>query len=130
MKTLKASVRFINDLEKQRRTEKVYHYLTMITDLNEGDLVVVETQYGYAVAEFVEYLDVIRKKANSYIIQKVDTSLINAQKEQQRKIESLKHKIDEKAKEALQRKKLNELAQDDAELKMLLDTLDSLETSV
>ena len=130
MKTLKASVRFINDLEKQRRTEKVYHYLTMITDLNEGDLVVVETQYGYAVAEFVEYLDVIRKKANSYIIQKVDTSLINTQKEQQRKIESLKHKIDEKAKEALQRKKLNELAQDDAELKMLLDTLDSLETSV
>lgn len=130
MKTLKASVRFINDLEKQRRTEKVYHYLTMIIDLKEGDLVVVETQYGYAVAEFVEYLDVTRKKANSYIIQKVDTSLINTQKEQQRKIESLKHKIDEKAKEALQRKKLNELAQDDAELKTLLDTLDSLEGNV
>lgn len=130
MKTMKASVRFINDLERQRRTEKVYHYLTLIADLKEGDLVVVETQYGYAVAEFIEYRDVIRKAAKSYIIQKVDTTHIDNQKEQQRKIESLKQKIDEKAKEALQRKKLNELAQEDAELKMLLDTLDSLETSV
>ncbi|MBO0450782.1 hypothetical protein [Candidatus Enterococcus murrayae] len=130
MKTLKASVRFINDLERQRRTEKVYHYLTMIPDLNEGDLVVVETQYGYAVAEFIAYKDVIRKAAKSFIIQKVDTSHIDNQKEQQRKIESLKAKIDEKAKEALQRKKLNELAQDDIELKMLLDTLDSLEGNV
>jgi len=130
MKTMRASVRFINDLEKQRRTERAYHYLTMISDLNEGDLVVVETQYGYAVAEFVEYIGQTGKKARSYIIQKIDTSHIDNQKEQQRKIESLKAKIDEKAKEALQRKKLNELAKEDAELKTLLDTLDSLETSV
>ena len=127
---MRASVRFINDLEKQRRTERAYHYLTMISDLNEGDLVVVETQYGYAVAEFVEYIEPTSKKAKSYIIQKVDTSHIDSKKEQQRKIESLKAKIDEKAKEALQRKKLNELAKEDAELKTLLDTLDSLETSV
>lgn len=127
MTTLKASVRFINDYEKQRRTEKEYHYLTMISDLKEDDLVVVETKHGYAVAEFIEYIEKCNVNSSAYIVQKIDLSEITTEKSRQKKISNLKNEIDARAKAALQRKKLNELAKDDAELKVLLDTLDSLE---
>lgn len=127
MKTLKAKVVFVNDYEKQRKTEKEYHYLTLIEDLKEEDLVVVETRHGYAVAEFAGYIDDLAVNSSAYIVQKVDVTGLNAEKDRQNKIARLKQEIDQKAKEALQRKKLNELAEEDADLKVLLDTLDSLE---
>lgn len=127
MKVLKASVKFINEYEKQRRSEKEYHYLSLIEDLQEGDLVVVETRYGYSVAEFISYINDFAVNSSSYIVQKINLDQILIEKDRQSKITQLKQEIDEKAKEALQRKKLNELAKDDKELKVLLDTLDSLE---
>lgn len=127
MKALKASVKFINDFEKKRRTDKEYHYLSLIADLQEGDLVVVETRHGYAVAEFIEYIDDFSVNSSSYIIQKVELDQVSHEKERQRNIKRLKSEIDEKAKAALQRKKLDELAAEDSELKILLDKLDGLE---
>ncbi|GEL67218.1 hypothetical protein [Marinilactibacillus psychrotolerans] len=127
MKELKAKVVFHNDFEKRNRGNKQYDYLTIDESLQEGDLVVVETQYGYAVAEFVKYTDSIKINAKSYIVQKLDVERVTELKVRKSKIEELKLRIDSKAKEALQRKKLDELAKDDAELKTLLDTLDSLE---
>ncbi|GGC74771.1 hypothetical protein [Enterococcus wangshanyuanii] len=127
MKALKASVKFINDFEKQRRTDKDYHYLSLIADLQEGDFVVVETRHGYAVAEFIEYIDDFSVNSSSYIIQKVELDQVSHEKERQRNIKRLKSEIDEKAKAALQRKKLDELAAEDSELKILLDKLDGLE---
>ncbi|MHC5215422.1 hypothetical protein ACYSNR_02070 [Enterococcus sp. LJL128] len=92
-------------------------------------MVVVETRFGYSVAEFIEYVkQPFSKEVQSFIVQKVDISEIESEKERLVKISILRSEINEKAKAALQRRKLNELAAEDAELKALLDTLDSLES--
>lgn len=126
MKTLNVKVKFVNDFEKNNRGEKLYDYLTFFDDLEEGDLVAVGTRHGYAVAEFVEYSD-SRGKGGSYIVDKIDTATYEAMKDKAYKIKKLKEDIDERAKKVLQRKKLDELAVGDQELKTMLDTVDSLE---
>lgn len=52
---------------------KDYHYYTIDETIEVDDLVVVETRYGYKIAKVSE-IDVISSKANSYVVQKIDTS--------------------------------------------------------
>lgn len=128
MTTLKAKVKFINSLDKEGRNlgNKSYHYNVLIPDIETGDLVVVQTQFGYSVAEFIQYIDESEVKAEKFIVQKLELDSFEKYQEKLKTIKKLEKKIEKKAREALQRKKLNELAESDAELKVLLDTLDSL----
>lgn len=66
MKIKGATVRFENDYGKS----KEYAYLTSITDLKEGDLVVVEARGWYQVATFMRYKN--SEKATKHIVQKID----------------------------------------------------------
>ncbi|EAF2286810.1 hypothetical protein FWK73_11400 [Listeria monocytogenes] len=125
MKTLYAKVKFTNEIVKNKYNDKTYDYITFFNDLKEGDLIVVGTKFGYSVAEFVCYKDE-KGNSNSFIVDKVDTSVYESLRERQYKIKKLSKEIDERAKQALQRKKLDELATSDQELKTMLDTLDAL----
>lgn len=51
-----------------------YSYFTDIKDLKKDDVLVVDTQYGPAIAKFVGYTSNIKSVANAtkWIIQKVD----------------------------------------------------------
>ncbi|MBC2196284.1 hypothetical protein [Listeria booriae] len=126
MKTLFAKVKFTNEIaNKKQGNQDSYDYLTFFEDLNEGDLVVVGTRFGYTVAEFIEYSEE-KGRCGSYIVDKVDTSTYENLKERQRQIKKLDRDIEERAKKALQRQRLDELAKDDKELRTMLDTRDSL----
>ncbi|MBC2367805.1 hypothetical protein HBP99_04115 [Listeria booriae] len=126
MKTLNAKVKFVNDFDKNSKGEKHYDYLTYMDGLEEGDLVVVQTKYGFSVAEFVRYV-VETGRGKCHIVAKIDMTGYYEITEKEDKIKRLKQQIDERAKKVLQRKKLDELAVDDQELKTMLDTFDSLE---
>ncbi|EAG8700778.1 hypothetical protein CHT76_08700 [Listeria monocytogenes] len=127
-KTLFAKVKFTNEIENKKRgdvVQKLYDYLTFFDDLKEGDLVVVGTRFGYTVAEFISYQDE-KGQCKSYIVDKVDTSLYESFQARQYKIKKLNEEIEERAKKAFQRQKLDELSVSDKTLKAMLDTLDSL----
>lgn len=60
---------------------KDYHYYTIDESIEVDDLVVVETRFGYKIAKVSE-IDVISSKANSYVVQKIDTSAFLAEKKE------------------------------------------------
>lgn len=113
------------DREGNVNDYKKYDYKTLLHDLKEGDLVVVETRNGYQVAEFQGY-STASTKANAFIVQRIDTDKVKIEKEKQEQIEELKRSIALRAKEIEERKRLNELAGLDPEIKLLLDQLDEL----
>ena len=123
---LKAKVVFPNRLDKNEYGNKQYDYFTNINNLEEGDLVVVETQYGFSVAKFVTYTDKFKTNAKSHIVQKVDLSKFLLEKERLEKIKDIEAKIKERAEQANKRKFYEQLAQHDDGLKALLDSLDAL----
>lgn len=52
---------------------KEYDYITIISDLQAGDLIVVETKDSYSVAKFVRYMDPEEENfASAYIVDKVN----------------------------------------------------------
>lgn len=102
-----------------------YHFFTTIEDLEEGDLLVVETQNGYKVVQFHKYL-LTSSYAKSYVVQKVETEKLEEEKERAEKISQLRKKIELKAKEIEERRKLDKLAEQDDEMKELLKELDKL----
>lgn len=74
---------------------KDYHYYTIDETIEVDDLVVVETRYGYKIAKVSE-IDVISSKANSYVVQKIDTSAFLAEKKRIEKLEELEKKMEER----------------------------------
>jgi hypothetical protein len=75
------SVRFVN---QNRSNDKEYAYLTDL-DLKEGDIVVVDTQYGFKTAE-VTSLFCNENDANKWVVCKVDAEAFG------KKLATLKHK--------------------------------------
>lgn len=124
---LKIKVVFQHQYDRDTWGSKKYNYLTDIGDLGEGDLLVVETQHGYAVAKFIRYVNELEVNASSWVIQKIDIDSFNAKKEHLKQIKEIQLQIEERAKQANKRKFYEELAKSDPELKTLLDTLDSLQ---
>ena len=57
----------------------LYDYKVLDDSIDVGDLVVVETRYGYKVAEVAEVLS-SSKHAKSYVVQKIDLIDFNAAK--------------------------------------------------
>lgn len=119
METLIAKVSFFDShgiVEDWRQ----YDYLTLEDDLKEGDLVVVETRYGYKVASFVKYAEV-SDKATSFIITSVDVDSVENYKKKKQEKEDILKAIEKREKELLEEKRLRELANDDEVIKELVE---------
>ena len=60
-------------------TGQKYSYISLVDDLQPGDIVVVQTLNFYSVARFEEYTTkkVYVDVATKYLVQKVDTSLLD-----------------------------------------------------
>ncbi|ENH9561949.1 hypothetical protein ABW287_000503 [Listeria monocytogenes] len=127
MKTKKIQVRFINNLTNWNTTKK-YNFLTFLEDLHEGDLVVVETRNGHAIAEFITYVDEMDVKAERIAFSKVDVKSLHDYVDRLAKINLLKNKIKMELEELTGKIQLEILAEMSPKLKTLIDTLHSLES--
>lgn len=96
----------------------LYDYKVLDNSIDVGDLVVVETRYGYKVAEIAEVLSSSRH-AKSYVVQKIDLMEFNAAKARaarQAEIEAeLKRRL-EKEKELEEYRRLAKLDKATADL--------------
>ena len=110
-----ATVRFQNDYGKS----KEYAYITSISDLEHGDLVVVEARDWYQIATFERY-KTEDSMAQRHIIQKVDLEQATKDKELAVQIENTKSLIDERVRKVKEMEMLNELAAKDEMLNELL----------
>lgn len=121
----KVAVRFKNQYGEY---SKQYNYVTSINNLKQGDIVIVESKDFYGVAVFEEYVsnDV---KASKFVIQKLDISEVERDKDLARKIDEVKRKIDERVRELTYMNNLKKLAEEDTTLNYLVGTLESLNLS-
>ncbi|EAE6661641.1 TPA: hypothetical protein ACSY63_06820 [Listeria monocytogenes] len=125
MKIIK--VKFVNSFNQEQSSKKLYCYRTFLKDLSIGDLVAVETINGYAVAEVAEVDIAMLQEPRSYAFQKIDVLDLNAEKSRQERIENLRFRIELQVQEKSEKARWRELAKADPELKLLIDTLESLE---
>lgn len=125
MKTFKVKVQFINSTGANY-SPKHYDYLAF-EDFKKGDLVVVETQYGPAVAEVVRRIRPSEaNRANSYVICKVDTSDLENNKLKMAKIEMVKAEIDEEIRAMSYEQQVAKFAETNPALQGLLEELKKL----
>lgn len=125
MKTFKVKVQFVNKINSWD-TSKQYDYLAF-EDFKKGDLVVVETQYGPAVAEVVRRIRPNEaNKANSHVICKVDTADLENNKLKMAKIEMVKAEIDEEIRAMSYEQQVAKFAETNPSLQALLDELKKL----
>lgn len=125
MKQRTVAVQFKHKYDLDEWGSKEYHYYTLMGDLQEGDLVVVETQHGYAVAKVVRYLTE-SNQAYRYIIQKVDLTEHENHLEKEMKLSFIQAEIEERAEAIRKRKELEILAEGDEKLKSLIASMDKL----
>lgn len=118
----KVSVQFRNSFGTI--SEKKYDYLSPI-EVNEGDLVVVETQYGYAVAT-VSDVDISSVKAKSLVVMKVDTSLVDSIKEKIARKAEIEKALEDRIREQAKLEIYRQVAEKDAVAQSLLEELASL----
>lgn len=119
----KVSVQFRNSFGSI--SEKKYDYLSPI-EVSEGDLVVVETQYGYAVAT-VSDVGIKSTKAKSFVVMKVDTSLVDSIKEKIARKAQIEKELEKRVKSQAKLEIYRRVAENDEVAKALLEELSSLE---
>lgn len=127
---LTAQVQFQHEYDKERFSGKYYDFLSFMTDLKAGDLVVVETQYGYSIAKFVGYTAAPKVNPSKYIITSVDLTKFKEQKKQAEKVKELESKIESRMKLVNRRKVYEQLAEHDETMKALLAELDEASKEV
>ena len=104
---------------------KEYDYLTFRDDLQLGDLVVVETRYGYKVAkisdikEFSEY-------AKSFVIDKIDLAQFNETKKRLAREAEIRRSIEAQLEEEKRLQIYREAAQSNKNIADLLAELEAL----
>lgn len=104
---------------------KEYDYLTFLDDLQLGDLVVVETRYGYKVAkisdikEFSEY-------AKSFVIDKIDLAKFIETKQRLAREAELRRAIEAQLEEEKRLQIYREAAQSNKNISDLLKELEAL----
>lgn len=125
MKQNLVSVQFKHGSGQTGWTTKHYHYKSLIENLQAGDQVVVETQYGYSVARVTKRL-ISSNVANKYVVQKIDTSQLVEHKARETQIEFLRADIRKRADVIREQQEMELLAAEDAELKKLLTEMDDL----
>ena len=126
MKIQKVRVRFRRDFDSRTFNSKAYDYLSAV-EVEVGDLVVVETQYGLSVALVVELCTPAAEFSGSrYVVQKVDRENFEAFKLKLARVEMIKAEIEEKIREKVYMQHVETFAKDDAELAELLEELKTI----
>lgn len=125
MKQNLVSVQFKHGNGQAGWTTKHYDYKALSDDLQSGDLVVVETQYGYTVARVVKQI-LNSNIANKYVVQKINTAQLEKHKARETQIEFLRADIRNRADAIREQQEMELLAAEDAELKKMLAEMDHL----
>ena len=96
MTKLYVSVQFQEDkYDKNNFNSRHYDYLSLDDSLEVGDLVVVETKFGYRVAK-VTNLKKSSNLATAYIVQKIDVSSVEKEKEKIKRREEIEKELKER----------------------------------
>lgn len=130
MKNFKVKIKFehafANDSARRATSNKEYHYLSFV-DLNRGDQVVVDTQYGLAVGVVTGKVRPGESfKGHSYVIQKIDTTAFQEMKQKQAKLEFLKAEIDTVVEEMTYESRIESFANNNPALAELLSQFKEL----
>ena len=104
---------------------KEYDYLTFRDDLQLGDLVVVETRYGYKVAKISD-LKEFSEYAKSFVIDKVDLTQFNETKRCLVREAEIRRSIEAQLEEEKRLQLYREAAQSNAIIADLLKELEAL----
>ena len=110
-------------------TSQKYDYLTDVV-LEKDDIVVVDTRYGPQVAKVVSYDCVPTVAAAKFVISKVDVNAHLKKIEKRRRKVELIDKITQRVSVEMTLTLAKELSKKDAELRDMLDLLESLETEL
>ena len=104
---------------------KEYDYLAFIDDLQLGDLVVVETRYGYKVAKIADIKEFLGY-AKSFVIDKIDLAQFNETKKRLAREAELRRAIESQLEEEKRLQIYREAAQSNANIADLLKELEAL----
>ena len=104
---------------------KEYDYLTFLDDLQLGDLVVVETRYGYKVAKISDIKE-YSEYAKSFVIDKIDLAQFNETKKRLAREAEIRRSIEAQLEEEQRLQIYREAAQSNANIADLLKELESL----
>lgn len=118
MKTTVVKVQFHHSFDRQYTGEKKYDYKAF-ESYSVGDLVVVETQYGYAVATVTD-INVIAEPSR-YVVQKVDIENLENMKLKAFELEVLKSQIDAEIEAMSYEARVAQFAEKNETLKELLE---------
>lgn len=90
------SVQFQEDkYDKNNFNSRHYDYLSLDDAIEVGDLVVVETKFGYKVAK-VSKIKKFSNLATAYIVQKIDISAVEKEKEKIERREEIEKELKER----------------------------------
>jgi hypothetical protein len=114
---------------------KQYNFVTEVDELQQGDVVVVDTINGLRIANFVRYDDLGfgetgKKTPNRWLIQKVDLEAHNTRVEAATKIEKLKVMMEAERKKAQELEIYEILAKENPAMKTLLEEFKQLQELV
>jgi len=106
--------------------EKKYNFQTSILDLEKGDKVVVDTVNGLVIAEFDSYDELGFgesgvKVPSKWVVQKIDVTAHNTRVEAAAKVIKIKAMMEARRKKSEEITVYAILAQEDPEMKALLD---------
>lgn len=129
MEMLYIYIEFINELEKENHNQNKpkYKYKTYFADLKAGDLVVVETKFGYAVGKVVEYTDK-PKKSKAFVVSKIDIEDFLSNKQKLEDIKATEAEIHKRVAEIQDNIMIREFSKIDGTLNKLVDKLEGLKS--
>lgn len=125
MKKSVVKVKFQHNFDRGKFGDKEYDYITL-QDFKNGDLVVVETSLGYAVAKITATNVKANAKATRYVVQKVDTETIEELKLKDFELEVIKSQIDEEIEAMSYESRILQFAEQNPTLKALLEEYKNL----
>lgn len=119
------AVKFVSYDEYGHSNNKTYDYLTSDESLQVGDLVVVRTSGGLAVAQIVEFKE-YSSYAKSLIVDKVDMTRYNEETAKIKRTQEIRAKLEAELAEEQRLAVYREAAQFNPRIQELLDELESL----
>lgn len=119
------AVKFVSYDDYGHSNNKTYDYLTSDESLQVGDLVVVRTSGGFAVAQIVEFKE-YSSYAKSLIVDKVDMTRYNEETAKIKRTQEIRAKLEAELAEEQRLSVYREAAQFNPRIQELLDELESL----
>ena len=119
------AVKFVSYNEYGHSNNKTYAYLTSDESLQVGDLVVVRTSSGFAVAQIVESKE-YSSYAKSLIVDKVDMTRYNEETAKIKRTQEIRAKLEAELAEEQRLAVYREAAKSNSRNQALLDELESM----